>query len=383
MNVTHLVDNLEWAGGLETYVLNLIPELAKRGVNQSVVFNEKSDEVGVEGYCKLYKNNDSLGVESALKKEKTDIIHVHNIYNKELFDKVKNDYKIIFTTHNYKLVCPATNFFLKNTGEVCNISCSWKCFFTSMGYRCMPLRYPHVFNSYNFSKWALDNEENISHLVCPSKYAKERHKEAGFSDSLMSVVPYFCSLPTVQKPNTPKEKVVTFMGRIRSYKGWEEFLEIISYLPEDVKGRMIGDFNDEKRRKVEKLARELCVRDRLTLENWVDRSAIRDVFAETSVFVFSSIWPETLGIVGIEALSSGVPVVAFDVGGVDEWLIDQETGFMAEVKDCESAAEHISDVIYDESKMKEMGNNGIDLVDSKFSIEKHTSEIENIYSYVD
>lgn len=381
MRIAHFIDNLEWSGGIETYVLNLIPELSKKGVKQSVIYNQRKDNVDIDEYCKLYKNK-SLNVKEVLKSQ-ADIIHIHNIFDRKKINKIKKDFEVIFTTHNYKLICPATNFYLKNTKEICNISCSWKCFFTSLRHRCMPLRPPHIFNSYNFSKWAMRNEDNISHIICPSKYAKKRHVEAGFDKSSMSVLPYFCSLPTVSNPSIPESKTVTFMGRIRSYKGWEEFVKIVSMLPEEIRGRMIGDFDKTKREKVEEVAHELGVSDRLVLENWVDRSGIRDVFDETSVFVFPSIWPETLGIVGIEALASGVPVVGFDVGGVEEWLIDQKTGFMAEAKDCKTAAGHIENIIYDEGALRQMGKNGIDLVKSKFSLEKHIEKIAEIYQSLD
>lgn len=382
MNITHFIDDVGWKGGIETYVLNLIPRLDEKGINQSILYNSKEKDIGIGSHCTLYKKDKIKDIKSVLKREKTDVVHVHNIFDKSMMEEIKNEVNIVFTTHNYKLICPATNFYLKNTREICNISCSWKCFFTSAGYRCMPLRPPYIFRSYSFSKWALNNESYISHLVCPSKYAKKRHVEAGFEKSLMSVVPYFCSLCTVQEPEIPKENTITFMGRIRSYKGWEEFLKILSYLPKDVKGKMIGDFNNKKTKKVKGMANKLNVSERLTLRKWVDRSNIRDVFRETSVFVFPSIWPETLGIVGIEALSSGVPVVAFDVGGVEEWLINRKTGFFAEVKDCKTAADNVLNLIHDRSKMRSIGSNGIELVESKFSIERHINKIKSVYKKI-
>jgi glycosyltransferase involved in cell wall biosynthesis len=60
-------------------------------------------------------------------------------------------------------------------------------------------------------------------------------------------------------------------------------------------------------------SREDCVR----LVDWSD------------VVVVPSLWPEPFGLIGIEALRRGVPVAAFAVGGIPEWLEDGKTGALA------------------------------------------------------
>ena len=62
---------------------------------------------------------------------------------------------------------------------------------------------------------------------------------------------------------------------------------------------------------------------------------------QSNVLVFPSVWAETLGIVGLEALAHGVPVVASDVGGVREWLDDEKTGFLVPPKSPQAIASAI------------------------------------------
>jgi glycosyltransferase involved in cell wall biosynthesis len=50
------------------------------------------------------------------------------------------------------------------------------------------------------------------------------------------------------------------------------------------------------------------------------------LFRRASVLAMPSIWPEPFGLVGLEAASLGVPAVAFDVGGIWEWLRDGSNG---------------------------------------------------------
>ena len=122
------------------------------------------------------------------------------------------------------------------------------------------------------------------------------------------------------------------------------------------------------------------MKDRLNLRDWVNRDGIKDLFKETSVFVFPSIWPGTLGIVGIEALSNGVPVVAFDVGGVREWLIDGENGFLIERKDVLAATNAIKTILNDQNMMKRMGVYGLDLIKRNFTIRKYIGKSFKYYT---
>ena len=190
------------------------------------------------------------------------------------------------------------------------------------------------------------------------------HIKAGFDENIISVLPYFCSIKPLKKIRPiPSQPTITFLGRTTQYKGIEYFIQILSELSHGIRGIIAGNITEQLKEFVKKNQR---VKDRLNLRDWVNRDGIKDLFKETSVFVFPSIWPETLGIVGIEALSNGVPVVAFDVGGVREWLIDGENGFLIERKDVLAAANAINTILNDQNMMKRMGEYGLDLIEKKF-----------------
>ena len=65
---------------------------------------------------------------------------------------------------------------------------------------------------------------------------------------------------------------------------------------------------------------------------------MQQVLQHTTVFTFPSLWPETLGIVGLEALSQGVPVIGSDIGDVREWLQDGVNGCLVTLGDADTIA---------------------------------------------
>ena len=62
---------------------------------------------------------------------------------------------------------------------------------------------------------------------------------------------------------------------------------------------------------------------------WVNAQQADVLLTDCDVLVLPSLWPEPFGLVGSEAARHGVPVVAFAVGGITEWLTDGVNGYLA------------------------------------------------------
>lgn len=108
------------------------------------------------------------------------------------------------------------------------------------------------------------------------------------------------------------------------------------------------------------------------------RTDMPEVFASADLAVVPSMLEEGFGLVALEAASAGLPVVAFDTGGVSSVVRDGETGIMVPRGDVAGLARAISSLLRDEPRRRALGQGGAALADS-FTIEAHVAKLAQIY----
>ncbi|MBN1551766.1 glycosyltransferase family 4 protein, partial [bacterium] len=94
---------------------------------------------------------------------------------------------------------------------------------------------------------------------------------------------------------------------------------------------------------------------------------------------FPSIYPEPFGIVGLEAMAAGRPVVAFDVGGVREWLKTGINGYCAPRGNTEAYTGYLRTLLSDMSLATELGTAGWLLLKQQYSHDRHIKKLEKTY----
>lgn len=121
---------------------------------------------------------------------------------------------------------------------------------------------------------------------------------------------------------------------------------------------------------------------RLGLETKVILTGVRrdipEILAITDVFVLSTLW-EGLPIVLLEAMASAKPVIASDVCGNREVVVNKETGILVSPGDHTAMARAILELARDPEKAKEMGKKGLARVKENFTAEKMEQNIVRIY----
>jgi glycosyltransferase involved in cell wall biosynthesis len=123
-------------------------------------------------------------------------------------------------------------------------------------------------------------------------------------------------------------------------------------------------------------ARDDGVAARVHFTGWLGPGGIETLYGRADVVVCPSVWDEPFGLVGIEAMAHGKPVVAFDVGGIPEWLSDGETGYCLARKDVGGMARALERLLQDPGLATRFGERGRALVHQRFPRERHVDGLE-------
>ena len=172
------------------------------------------------------------------------------------------------------------------------------------------------------------------------------------------------------------KKIILMPGRLTTWKGQEIFIEALNLINKQL-GRqsfyaiILG--SDQGRDVYSKKIRRLAEQYRLTGQlKFIEHNENMPLAYKISDLVVSaSIEPEAFGRVVVEAQSMEKPIIASNIGGSKETIINNKTGFLFESENVESLCKKIIEVLnFDESRLKLMGIEGRKNIIKKFNVEK-------------
>jgi glycosyltransferase involved in cell wall biosynthesis len=172
------------------------------------------------------------------------------------------------------------------------------------------------------------------------------------------------------------KKIILFPGRLTTWKGQEMFLEALNKVNihlghEAFTAVILG--SDQGRDLYKKKLIRLVEQYRLTNQViFIENCNHMPLAYKISDFVVSaSIEPEAFGRISVEAQSMQKPILASNLGGSKETIIDNKTGLLFETGNSEEMSKKIIELLnLDESTVKQMGIEGRKNVKNKFNVEK-------------
>ncbi|EKQ54507.1 MAG: glycosyltransferase [Methanobacterium sp. Maddingley MBC34] len=178
------------------------------------------------------------------------------------------------------------------------------------------------------------------------------------------------------------EIIIISLARLVPLKGIKYVIMAFSKLvEEDLNTRLIVIGEGHQKKELEKLTKELKIDDKVDFKGFIPHDELPNILPAGDVFVLTPEY-EGLGIVFIEALASGVPVIASPVGGIADIIEDRKNGLFVEHGDVAKLFEAMQFLISDEETRDKYRNEGITTVKEKFLWEPILSQIEGLYSKV-
>jgi glycosyltransferase involved in cell wall biosynthesis len=179
------------------------------------------------------------------------------------------------------------------------------------------------------------------------------------------------------------KRVIAIGGRLHEQKGVTQLLRMLALLsPEfpDLVLLVMGK-REVYEREFEPIAKKLGVAGRVVATGWLDGDELQAAYAATDVFVTPSICFDTFGLVNLEAMEHGKPVVATVFGGSPEVVEEGRTGFVANPFDVSAFAGRVRALLVDPALRARMGQLGRQRLLARFTIERLAREWSDEYEH--
>ena len=172
------------------------------------------------------------------------------------------------------------------------------------------------------------------------------------------------------------KKIILLPGRLTSWKGQELFIEAINLVNielgyEAFYAVILGSDQgrDLYKKKLIRLTEQFRMNNQVKFIDHCKDMAL--AYKVSDIVVSASIEPEAFGRVAVEAQSMEKPIIASNIGGSNETIINEKTGYLFESGNAKELSQKILKVLYlDENSLKLIGTEGRKNIVKKFNVEK-------------
>ena len=371
--------------------------IRKQIVNNNLTLYFVNNPQGKDGY--RHKPIDDNFAE-LIKQIKPDIAHIGHLNHLStgLIDELnKLKITIVFTLHDFWLMCPRGQFLTRSIGNTNNFQLCVK----QDNKKCAIDCYKVYFSGReenekaeieNWSSWthkrmvetkAIINKVDL--FIAPSHYLRNRFiNDFGVPENKIIYLDYGFPTEYLTQTEKSKEKTKYTFGYIGTHipaKGLNILIEAFKQIEEHATLKIFGRANEHSTNALKTLA-ETSKNEIEFSGEYINHNLANVVFSNVDCIVVPSIWGENSPLVIHEAQSCKVPVITANFGGMKEYVEHNVNGLLFEHRNTNSLAEQMKFAVSNPGKMKTLGERGYlySADGSVPNIQDHCKELEKIYS---
>ncbi len=347
-NILYIGKFIGFAGGIERYIYQTAGMF--ENIDYAGLLPARGEEQFRGIFRKVYSLHDEIPADY-------DVVILHKLLPLKMMSKLYEQFgsRLVFMVHDHDLYCPRRHYYTPFGRRNCHRAYHpLRCTLCSMMSRSGNAGKDHA------GTLRLVRKMNTAVI---SDFMQNNLIANGFAPEKIYRLTPVCKAGIARNEFMPSGVLrLLFLGQLIRGKGCDLLIDALRLIPEQPwRLTIAGDGND--RQMLERMVQEYGLTEKITFAGW--NNSPEDFFAQTDLTVFPSRWQEPFGLSGLESIAHGVPVAAFDVGGVREWLSGNETGFMIPEQNLEMLAETIRNCSAEE--LKTMSRKCVAFADRNFS----------------
>ena len=373
------------AGGVQSYLDRVASGLIARGHDIAILHRDSSvAPFAADATYALTQFSVAAGLGAALDAVaawRPDVCFSHNMDRLEVDRALAGRWPVVKFMHGYLGTCIGGQ---KRHGFPAPAPCD-----RVFGTPCLALYGPRHCGELAITKfvgqyrWARAQQalfDEYGGIVVASDHMKREFVRHGVADARIHVNPLF---PTHDEPAgsaaTEAYDTVAFLGRMTVLKGGDLLMRAVAaasaLVQRPIRTLMIGD--GPQRSRWQAIARDLRIN--ATFTGWVKGADRWALVRRAALVAVPSTWPEPFGLVGLEAAALGVPAIAFDVGGIGQWLRDGVSGRLVPCPPrADTFAAALVDVLSSKERLSRMRTGAV-AVAREMTLEAHLLRLERIF----
>ena len=323
-------------------------------------------------------------VRDALAAFQPDAIYVHKMADLSVITAlVASGRPLVRMVHDHDIYCMRSYKYNYFTRKICTRPASPYCIFPCLAsvVKNSGGGFPLKWVSYTDKKREITLNQQFRRMVVVTTYMRDELLKNGFDRQRIEI---HAPVPRMGDPNLRSSfsdrNLIIYAGQIIRGKGVDVLLEALALLDVKFECVILGDGNHKAY--CEELSRKLGLTDRVHFKGFIPQDELKGYYRECSVVALTSLWPEPIATIGLEVMRYALPVVAFDAGGIRDWLLDGHNGFLVPWLDRPAFAARLKQLLTDKPLAKKLGENGLALVSERYDFETYIGDLEKMFTRV-
>ncbi|MEI8139623.1 MAG: glycosyltransferase family 4 protein [bacterium] len=317
-------------------------------------------------------------VTEAVLREQPALIYVHKCISVPVLEAlVATRIPLVRMEHDHDIYCMRRYKYFPWNRRICTKKAGLCCLFPCMAFLARDRdrgRFGIKWVSYREQQKCIQVNKAFSAYFVVTEYMREELIRQGFEPGRIHIFP---PIPLPRQaaftPSFSARNRVIFAGQIIRGKGLDVLLHALKQCRESFELVVLGSGSHQSY--CEALSRELGLVDRVHFPGFVSQEELAGFYADATLVVVPSVWPEPIATIGLEVLRYGLPVVGFDAGGIRDWLRDGETGYLIPWMDVRLMAERIDYLLSHKDVARRLGEQGREFVNRVYDFEAYIARM--------